>query len=110
MSFRAGAASMPMDPPLGLWMLGAVRQPAGAMEYEHPLEVGVLVLEQGSRRVVICGIDILSLDVADAALLTRRLADATGAAEEAVLVNFSHTHHAPAGGTGPSSRNLQPVA
>jgi hypothetical protein len=99
-----------MNPPLGLWMLGAVRQPTGAMGYEHPLEVGVLVLEQGSRRAVICGIDILSLDVADAARLTRRVAEATGAAEDAVLVNFSHTHHAPAGGEGPSSRNLQSAA
>ncbi|MDX6579152.1 MAG: Neutral/alkaline non-lysosomal ceramidase, N-terminal, partial [Gaiellales bacterium] len=61
---RAGAASLPLDPPLGLPMLGFVRQIHVATGTGWPLETGAVVLEQGDTRVVLCGVDIVGLQEA----------------------------------------------
>ena len=47
--FRAGAASLTLEPPLGLPMVGFIRQPWNARGYGLPLEVGALVLERGEH-------------------------------------------------------------
>src|SRR5690348_3109562 len=110
MTFKAGVAVTRVTPPLGLWMLGAVRQPTPSVGYEHPLEAGVLVLDSDGRRAALCCLDVLSLDVDDAAKLVARVAEAIGADEAAVLINCQHTHHAPAGGTGRANVGFRPVA
>ena len=61
-AFRAGAASLPLEPPLDLPMVGFVRQRYGALGYGIPLEVGAIVLERGDTRVVLCGVDIVGID------------------------------------------------
>ncbi len=96
--FRAGAASLPLEPPLGLPMVGFIRQRHGALGYGLPLEVGAIVLESGDTRVVLCGVDIVGIDHPEIELLLDRVAAATGAAQEGILLNWSHTHLAPTGG------------
>ena len=59
--FRAGAASLPLGPPLGLPMVGFVRQPSNARGYGLPLEVGALALECGDTRVLLCGVDVVGI-------------------------------------------------
>lgn len=97
-TFRAGAASLPLDPPLDLPMIGFVRQRQGGQGYGIPLETTAIVFERGETRVVLCGVDIVGIASPQVDALIERVADATGAASEGVLVNWSHTHLAPTGG------------
>src|SRR5262249_52767671 len=97
--FRAGVASLPLEPPLNLPMVGFVRQRYGALGYgELPLEVNTIVLERGDTRVVLCGVDIVGIDQPEIGPLIDRAAQASGAAPAGVLLNWSHTHLAPTGG------------
>jgi neutral ceramidase len=96
--FRAGAVSLPLVPPLGLPMVGFVRQPWNARGYGLPLEVGALVLERGDTRVVLCGVDVVGIIHPQIEALIDRIAPATGADPAGILVNMSHTHLAPPGG------------
>ena len=96
--FRAGAVSLPLEPPLGLPMVGFVRQPWNARGYGLPLEVGALVLERGDTRVVVCGVDVVGIIHPQIEALIDRIAAATGADPAGILVNLSHTHLAPPGG------------
>ena len=96
--FRAGAASLPLLPPLGLPMVGFIRQPWNARGYGLPLEVGALVLERGDRRVVLCGVDVVGIVHPQIEPLIDRVAAATGAHPDGILLNLSHTHLAPPGG------------
>ena len=96
--FRAGAASLTLDPPLGLPMVGFIRQPWNARGYGLPLEVGALVLERGDTRIVLCGVDVVGIIHPQIEPLLDRVAAATGASHEGILLNLSHTHLAPPGG------------
>jgi neutral ceramidase len=96
--FRAGAASLPLEPPLGLPMVGFIRQPWNARGYGLPLEVGAVVLERGDTRVVLCGVDVVGIVHPQIEPLIDRVAAATGAGLEGILLNLSHTHLAPPGG------------
>ena len=93
--FRAGAAHLSIEPPLGLPMVGFVRQPWRGTGYGLPLEVTALVLEREGRRVVVCGLDVTILKTAAADRLVDRIAAAVGADPAGVLVNVQHSHLAP---------------
>jgi neutral ceramidase len=94
---RAGAASLPLDPPLGLPMLGFVRQIHVATGTGWPLETGAVVLEQGETRVVLCGVDIVGLQAPASDRVIDRIAEACGCDPAAVLLSWNHTHLAPPG-------------
>ena len=96
--FRAGAASLALEPPLGLPMVGFVRQPWNANGYGLPLEAGALVLERDGARVVLCGVDVVGIVHPQIEPLIDRVAAATGADPAGILLNLSHTHLAPPGG------------
>ena len=96
--FRAGAASLALEPPLGLPMVGFVRQPWNANGYGLPLEAGALVLERDGARVVLCGVDVVGIVHPQIEPLIDRVAAATGADRAGILLNLSHTHLAPPGG------------
>jgi len=95
---RAGTARLLLEPPLGLPMVGFIRQPWNAQGYGLPLEVGALVLERGDTRVVLCGADIVGIIHPQIEPLLDRIATATGARVPGILLNLSHTHLAPPGG------------
>ncbi|MFN8224133.1 MAG: hypothetical protein U0R50_12905 [Gaiellales bacterium] len=97
-TFRAGAASLPLTPPLDLPMIGFVRQRLPAQGYGLPLETTAIAFEREGARVVLCGVDIVGITSPQVESLIERVAAATGAAPEGVLLNWSHTHLAPTGG------------
>ncbi len=76
------ARSLSLEPPLGLPMIGFIRQRFGALGYGLPLEVGAIALERGDARVILCGVDIVGIDAPEIAPLLDRVAAATGAAPE----------------------------
>jgi neutral ceramidase len=98
MTFRAGAAATNIDPPLGLPMVGVVKRHEPARERLGTLEVTAAAFERGSVRAVVCGVDTLAIQSPDVDAIRERIASATGAKRAAVLLNWNHTHHAPAGG------------
>ena len=60
-SFRAGTASLRLEPPLGLPMVGFIRQPTNSGGYGLPLEVGAIAFERDGTRVVLCGVDVVGI-------------------------------------------------
>lgn len=94
-SFRAGAASLAIVPPLGLPMIGFFRQPSGGTGYGWPLEVTALVLDDGATRSVLCGVDAAVITAPEIDVLRARIAEATGSELAGVLVNTQHTHLSP---------------
>jgi neutral ceramidase len=96
--FRAGAAGLNVDPPLGLPMMGVVRRDRGAESRLGPLEVTAAAFDDGTTRVVICGVDTLGIQSPEVDVLRDRVEAATGATRAGILLNWNHTHHAPPGG------------
>ena len=96
--FRAGAARVSLAPPLGLPMVGFVRQWQPASAYGLPLEATALVLEAGSTRVALVGVDTLGIQAPEVDELRRRVAETLGAPPANVMLNWNHTHLAPPGG------------
>ncbi len=76
-SFRAGAATLPIAPPLGLPMIGFFRQPSGGTGYGWPLEVTALVCDDGETRTVLCGVDAAIITAPEIDTLRARIAAAT---------------------------------
>jgi len=97
--FRAGAASLPLTPPLGLPMVGFIRQSENGLGHgRFPLEVGAIALERGDVRVVLVGVDVLGIASPEVDALIDRVAAATGADPAGVILNWNHTHLSPPGG------------
>jgi hypothetical protein len=94
-SFRAGAARLSIEPPLGLPMIGFFRQRSGGTGYGWPLEVTALVFDDGVTRSVLCGVDVCVITAPEIDVLRGRIAEATGSELAGVLVNTQHTHLSP---------------
>ena len=99
-AFLAGAASLNVDPPLGLPMSGVVLRDKVAEERDGALEVSACVFRSGTDTVVLCGVDTLAMQSPEVDVLRERVAAATGADRAGVLLNWNHTHHAPPGTPG----------
>ena len=95
---RVGAAAVSIDPPLGLPMVGFVRQWQTASGIGLPLEATAVAFESGSTRVVIVGLDTVGIQTPEADRLRVRVSAAIDAPAAHVLLNWSHTHLAPPGG------------
>jgi hypothetical protein len=96
---RAGAARLSLEPPLGLPLVGFVRQTHDATGYGRlGLETTAVVLDRDGLRVVLCGVDIVGLDEPELSVLLERVAAATGADEVGILLNWNHTHLSVIGG------------
>src|ERR1700683_4046959 len=96
MDFRAGGARLSLEPPLGLPMVGFIRQRLPAMGYgTWPLETSALAFESDGTRVILCGIDIVGIGEPEITRLVDRVAQATGSDPAGVMLNWNHTHLAP---------------
>ena len=60
-TFRAGAASLLLEPPLGLPMVGFIRQPWTHSATGCRSRSGRSLLERGKTRVILCGVDIVGI-------------------------------------------------
>ncbi|HLI15629.1 MAG TPA: hypothetical protein VKV23_06215 [Acidimicrobiales bacterium] len=98
MTLYAGAARLALEPPLGLPMIGFVRQRLPATGYgAWPLETSAIALDADGRRVILCGVDVIGVGEPEVSDLIDRVVDATGADPAGVVLNWSHTHLAPPG-------------
>jgi neutral ceramidase len=96
-TFRAGAASLNVDPPFGLPMCGVVRRDWTGASRIGSLEVTAIAFEAGDSRVVLCGVDTIAVQSPEIDRLRDRIAKATATPRAGILINASHTHHAPPG-------------
>ena len=88
--FRAGAACLSLGPPLGLPMIGFVRQPHGAWATACRSRSARRV-ERGGTRVLLCGVDVVGISGPQIGPLVDRVAAATGRARGGAPQR-SHTH------------------
>ena len=94
-----GAARHSLEPPLDLPLVGFVRQTHDATGYGRwGLETTAIALERDGVRVILCGVDIVGIGEPEITALLDRVAEATGATPEGILLNWNHTHLAPVGG------------
>jgi neutral ceramidase len=91
----AGAASVPIQPPLGVDMMGYLRRSEPARGYGEPMEANALFLDDGTSRVALIGADLVGASGAWADSVRHRIGDAIGAPARHVLINSQHTHAAP---------------
>ena len=96
-SFKAGAAGLVVDPPLGLPLSGVVSRDRPAESRLAPLEVTAAAFELGSRRLILCGVDTIAIQSPEVDELRAEVARCTGADPAGILLNWNHTHHSPTG-------------
>jgi len=92
---RAGAATVPVTPPLGVDMVGFLRRSEPAHDYGRPLEANAVVLDDGEKRIAIVALDVIGTPKEYGRRMREAIAAAAGCEPAAVLVNSSHTHAAP---------------
>ncbi len=93
---RAGFAARDITPDFDTELIGCQREDPVARGVESALLAQALVLENGGCRCCLTTVDSLGLTVALANDLRARIAEAIGTTAARVMLNFSHTHSAPA--------------
>jgi neutral ceramidase len=94
-SLTAGMATKPLHPVGEADLVGYLRRARPAERHGQPLEVGVLVIDDGTSKAVVISLDILGVPAVWASELRQAAADVAGCQPANVLVNASHTHAAP---------------
>jgi hypothetical protein len=92
----AGAARAIVNPPLGIRTMGFSSRVGFVESIASNLTATTLVLANDEAMLAIVALDICLLPIARADTLRRGLGEAIGAPASNVLINFSHTHSAPA--------------
>ena len=95
--FKAGAAGLVVDPPLGLPLSGVVSRDRPAESRLAPLEVTAAAFELESTRLILCGVDTIAIQSPEVDELRSEVAKSTGADPAGILLNWNHTHHSPTG-------------
>jgi len=93
--FRAGIASIPVPPPLGVDLVGFLRRHVPVRGHGQPLEVTALVVDDGHRRATFVGLDLLGTPGESGRRMREAIAESSGSQIDAVFVNCQHTHAAP---------------
>ena len=92
----AGAARATINPPLGIRTMGFSSRVGFVESVAEDLTATTLVLANPQTTLAIVALDSCLLPIARADVVRRRVGEAVGAPASNVLVNFSHTHSAPA--------------
>ncbi len=91
----AGAASVPITPPVGVDLMGYLRRSEPTRGYGQPMEATALVLDRGDVRLVLVGADLIGASGAWAQEVRERIGSTVGTPADHVLLNSQHTHAAP---------------
>lgn len=95
----AGAAQVTITPPLGVWMTGFGGRPSGCIGVRDDLCARALVLDDGTVRVALVTVDVLTMDADLVERFRELVAAQTGIVRDRLLLNYSHTHGGPATAT-----------
>lgn len=92
----AGWARRRITPPAGVDLSGYVARAGPSVGVHDDIFADALVVDDGSTRVCIIGLDILAVDLAQDSVLRAAVAHAGGIPEKNILIGCSHTHGGPA--------------
>lgn len=92
----AGFAQVDITPDFPVDLIGCAREDDGSTGVLHPLCAQVLLLSLAGRYACLVAIDSLGLTTALADDVRSAIAQRLGTAMDTVMLNFSHTHSAPA--------------
>ena len=92
----AGVARASINPPLGIRTMGFSSRVGFVESVAGDLTATALVLANAETTIAIVALDICLLPISRADTLRQRIGETIGAPASHVLVNFSHTHSAPA--------------
>ncbi len=95
----AGAARIPLAPPLGLEMMGYALRQGRAEAVVDPLFARALYL-RGPQDLLLVALDLCLIAPAQAREVRGRLVERTGVPAERIVVTCIHTHSAPETGLG----------
>ncbi len=93
---KAGAARVRLEPPLGLAMLGYGSRVGCAAGVHDDLAAQALVITDGTRKLVLCGVDLLAIGKRIADEICAAVAAQSDIAADEILIGATHTHSAPA--------------
>jgi neutral ceramidase len=91
---RVGFASERITPEPGLLLAGG-GEPDPAETTEFPLEVRVMMLDDGETQACIVALDLLFLNAVTVEQYRRRASEASGVPAGNIAIACSHTHYAP---------------
>src|SRR5512139_435562 len=92
---KAGFGKADITPATGGVLNGFIARPGPSVGVDTPLSMRTVCLEQGGRRVLVAGLDLLGVAPATADGLTSDLSAATGVPEANVIIACTHTHAGP---------------
>ncbi len=92
---KAGFGKADITPAPGCVLNGFIARPGPSLGVDTPLSARAVCLEQGRRRAVIVGLDLLGVAPATADRLTAGIGSATGIPESNVIISCTHTHSGP---------------
>jgi hypothetical protein len=106
-ALHAGAARVPLDPPLGAAMMGYGARTGVARGHHDPLFARALYLAHGSECLIL-ELDLCLIAPVQAESLRARVAARTRVAAERVLIGCIHTHSGPETGLFAALRGAAP--
>lgn len=92
---KAGFGRSDITPAPGCVLNGFIARPSPSLGVDTPLSARAVCLEQGRRRALIIGLDLLGIAPATADKLTAEISSETGIPESNVIVSCTHTHSGP---------------
>ena len=92
---QAGAASVNITPPVGIWQVGLLAREMPSESIVDEIFAKTLVLSDGHTKVTIIIMDLLKTHQTMVDSLRNDIFARTGIAQDHVLITASHTHFAP---------------
>lgn len=92
---KAGAAVLEITPTGSVFLYGYPNVPRQSTGVHDPLQCAALHLASGDRGVLFLANDLISIPNWLVGVVRRRLREATGVVEEAILISATHTHSGP---------------
>jgi len=94
--YEAGAARVDVTPPVGIRLIGYAVREGVSLGVDEPLTLTALALRSQGTTIVLISLDACLVYIPFARKFREQCAQSIGISAEHILLNFSHTHAAPA--------------
>lgn len=92
---HVGHRRIRITPPVGTFLMGYASRTEPSEGVHDDLYANAVALSDGDQRIVLVTLDVCSLEVSQGRRVQEAIAERTGLAPEAAILNFSHTHAGP---------------
>jgi hypothetical protein len=94
--FKASAAQVDLNPPIGSWMTGFAARIKPTTGVHDPIYAHALLLDDGKTRLAIVACDLIGFTPAAIADMRHRIAKKSAIPSVNILITCTHTHSGPA--------------